>query len=608
MKKKTHKRRSWKRPTPSVVGSYVYRDEDREPLFRVVRGKKKNFWQERYDGGRWVRGSGCMDGVRWVPYRLPELLEAAASGKTIHIAEGEKDVEAIIKTGAAATCNLGGAGKWRDEYVEYLEGARRVVIWADKDDPGRRHAEQVATSLRPTVQEVLVVEAREGKDATDHLAAGYSLEEAFVREKAATLEQVVATFRKHLHMPDPAPLYATLATYASTKFPGDPVWLMIVAPPSSSKTEIVQSLRDLPDVHCVSTLTGVAALLSGSKEKGGHSKGGLLREIGSSGTVLLKDFGSILGLHHEKRAEILAALREIYDGRWDRRVGTEGGKLLNWEGRLCVIAAVTPVIDKHHAFTSSMGERFVLLRLLDVSADETARKALRRSTPEQEIRRELSVVVQGLLNNVDTSSVPNELPEEEEVHIRGLSLWLTRCRTPVVRDRYTRDIDFLPEPEAPPRVALMLLRLLHGLRVIGVSEPDVWRILGKIATDCMPRIRQHVLRVLGTAPLSRSWTSAEVSEASGCPRSSITRALEDLNLIGVVSRSKRKTRNRDCYMWRLKESMRHRFDLCRQMPSRKRAGHQPAVTLIRSSKKKMKKKVRKKASTRGRRGCGTGEE
>ena len=50
---------------------------------------------------------------RIVPYRLPELLEAIASDHPVFIVEGEKDVENLLKFGVAATCNAGGALKWK---------------------------------------------------------------------------------------------------------------------------------------------------------------------------------------------------------------------------------------------------------------------------------------------------------------------------------------------------------------------------------------------------------------------------------------------------------------------------------------------------------------
>ena len=36
--------------------------------------------------------------------------------------------------------------KWREEYAEPLRG-KRVVIIADADEPGRKHAQQIAASV-----------------------------------------------------------------------------------------------------------------------------------------------------------------------------------------------------------------------------------------------------------------------------------------------------------------------------------------------------------------------------------------------------------------------------------------------------------------------------
>ena len=60
--------------------------------------------------------------TRVVPYRLPEIQEAIASERPVFIVEGEKDVDNLTKLGIVATCNAGGAGKWRVEHAAYPEG------------------------------------------------------------------------------------------------------------------------------------------------------------------------------------------------------------------------------------------------------------------------------------------------------------------------------------------------------------------------------------------------------------------------------------------------------------------------------------------------------
>ena len=109
-------------------------------------------------------------------FRLPRVIAAIKAGEPIYVAEGEKDVIALERAGVTATCNSGGAGKWRPEHTEALRGAEVVVV-ADQDDPGRKHADQVAAALNGVARSVRVVEPIEGKDASDHLAAGYGLDE-----------------------------------------------------------------------------------------------------------------------------------------------------------------------------------------------------------------------------------------------------------------------------------------------------------------------------------------------------------------------------------------------------------------------------------------------
>ena len=151
---------------------YDYVAEEGKLLFQVVRLPGKKFRQRRPDGNGdyvWRLGS-----TRRVLYRLPIVLGAIKLGATIYVVEGEKDVHAIEAAGLTATCNPGGAGQWRAEYGESLRGAD-VVIVADKDDAGRQHAEQVRVALEPIAASVRVVEAREGKDAADHLEAGHGV-------------------------------------------------------------------------------------------------------------------------------------------------------------------------------------------------------------------------------------------------------------------------------------------------------------------------------------------------------------------------------------------------------------------------------------------------
>jgi 5S rRNA maturation endonuclease (ribonuclease M5) len=159
------------------VATYTYDDENGNPKFRVIRTAGKHFWQEhRADSGAWTKGRGD---AQLLLYRLPAVLEAVRDGSDIITVEGEKDVEAIeyATLDVTATTSPMGAGKWRPEYAEALRGAARVIIVADRDAEGRKHAWQIAASLHGLVGDVIVAEAAVGNDVSDHLADGRTLEE-----------------------------------------------------------------------------------------------------------------------------------------------------------------------------------------------------------------------------------------------------------------------------------------------------------------------------------------------------------------------------------------------------------------------------------------------
>jgi hypothetical protein len=181
-------RDDWMPGGERATAIYLYHDENGELLYRVLRSPSKQFRQCRPDpstksGWRWN-----LNGVRRVLYRLPDLQATKGSGSTVFVCEGEKDVEALVARGLFATCNPMGAGKLRSEYAEQLRGVARVVIVADKDEPGLEHAAAWRQLLEGVVPVIEIVQAREGKDAYDHLAAGYGHDEFVPVEAVPALE------------------------------------------------------------------------------------------------------------------------------------------------------------------------------------------------------------------------------------------------------------------------------------------------------------------------------------------------------------------------------------------------------------------------------------
>jgi hypothetical protein len=136
------------RPREFLSKVFHYYDENGELCYQVLRYEPRRFIQRRPEGDEWVYK---MDGVQPLPYRLPELL--ANPDAVVFIAEGEKCVEALRAHGFVATCNHGGAKKWRDPLNKWFRG-RKVVLLPDNDQPGIDHMRLVAGSLADIADEM----------------------------------------------------------------------------------------------------------------------------------------------------------------------------------------------------------------------------------------------------------------------------------------------------------------------------------------------------------------------------------------------------------------------------------------------------------------------
>ena len=157
-----------------ISKTYDYKDINGHLLFQVVRFEPKSFAQRRPFNNDFVWGLGEVEPIL---YRLPEVLQGIKDCEAIYICEGEKDADNLAALGFIATTPPMGAGKWRTSYTETLKGCREVVVIADKDDPGRAHAQAIAKNLSsagicikvlemPDINDVVV------KDISNWLTAG----------------------------------------------------------------------------------------------------------------------------------------------------------------------------------------------------------------------------------------------------------------------------------------------------------------------------------------------------------------------------------------------------------------------------------------------------
>jgi len=256
----------WKRPGSAavrkIVDIYDYTDEQGGMLFQVVRYEPKDFRQRRPGNGGWEWSLGD---VRRVLYRLPDFTLPIQRGETIYIAEGEKDVHTLLMNSMHATCNPGGAGKWRTEYSEMLRGADVVIVPHNDPQakneagellfhpdgrprlPGQDHGQDVARSLHGIAKRVRVLdlaahwpECPLKGDISDWFADGHTVDELTTiaaglpdwrpSESAQTLVANVASVASEWPLINPAAFHGLAGEVVHTIEPhseADPVAILL---------------------------------------------------------------------------------------------------------------------------------------------------------------------------------------------------------------------------------------------------------------------------------------------------------------------------------------------------------------------------------------------
>ncbi len=137
------------------IRSHVYMNMNRDriavkTIYKKPDGSKTARW-ERYEGNTLVKN---LNGLQMPLYHVYNLTD---NTKPVFIVEGEKDVETMEKLGYIATTSPNGAGsKWKDEYTKYVKDFD-VIILADNDEVGLKHATNIAENVIQTARSVKLV-------------------------------------------------------------------------------------------------------------------------------------------------------------------------------------------------------------------------------------------------------------------------------------------------------------------------------------------------------------------------------------------------------------------------------------------------------------------
>lgn len=322
-----------------------------------------------------------------------------------------------------------------------------------------------------------------------------------------------------------------LATIVSHKFlQEEPVWTFLIGPAGTGKTVTIHALSDLPNTHVLGDLTPQTFLSGFNKGK----KYSLLHQVGNSATFLFKDLTTFLSKRVEERAIIGSHLREIYDGSFNKSTGAS--QKLHWEGKITVLAATTPALERAWTVLRDMGERFVTVRWPRGDGIMQAEKAHKQIGHEKEIIDGLKKLTMAFLDieHMKPAEVPSILAGQFR-SIIYMAEMVAKLRAHVGREGDgKREINDIPSPEGATRLMKVMTQIVKAhatmFRRAKATQEDL-KVARRVAIDSVPYLRWRLISIL---PEDGELSLADVREMSGMPRCAIDWNMDELTALGIV--------------------------------------------------------------------------
>lgn len=361
-----------------------------------------------------------------------------------------------------------------------------------------------------------------------------------------TFDELLTIFNERLRVLDDNLIAIVTATILCSKLNTDQLWICIVGPSGSGRTETVMGFSDCSEVRMISSLTE-NALMSGYKAHKKDTKDYSLFPKLDKKCLIVKDATTLLSMPFAYKNKVISELRDIYDGTSAKATGMDSK---SYKARFSALLLSTPEIQHvtERALMSLFGERFLFYNIRPVGTEERKTEAHRiLSIDHEKLNRDRERVKLAVrrffdgfdLEDVNTTKVPHGF-------IDPLMLTAT-LRTPVARDTFHGyQVKHPPSVEFPKRLVSQVRTLYRILASFNSSTIDPKKVVYRVLWSTVPDVRRLLLEKLlnGSMKTQRAINFLGIGTMFGrC-------TLEDLYLLGVLDRE---TLAHNKYRWSLKE-------------------------------------------------------
>lgn len=334
-----------------------------------------------------------------------------------------------------------------------------------------------------------------------------------------------ALLTQYLEIDDLQAVEIVIAVASSHKLEwGEMIWLRLIGASGTGKTELLRALvAQEPYTVPMESITP-GAIRRGWVDPKSDIKRTLLQRLDGK-LAVSKEYGVMLTKDPKVQKEIFGLLRSVYDGTLDADYGSDQG-YLHQECFFDWILGATSLVEKSRALEYWLGSRFIDLYWESPNDRLVAVGKARENVKENMLNIFRGKLSRAMANILDV--IPTEIETPQLPYIDILADIGATMRSPVERNRSSREIEDLPEKELGTRMGQNLTRVAAGLTMLGVSEQDIKPYLIRLVFNSMTRIRASVLK----ARLDGVDKQAEIAARLSVSQGAISRALEDLRVLG----------------------------------------------------------------------------
>lgn len=354
-----------------------------------------------------------------------------------------------------------------------------------------------------------------------------------------TLVELNAAYKEIYYTTDEALFSLVVSMVIGAKLNAPSCWCFIVGPTSGGKSTVLSVLYGIPFVELVSDLTP-NTFLSGMRVAGKETS--LLKRLGDNFVVVMKDFTTMISKGEEAKKQIIAQMREIYDGHIVKETGN--GMKIEWgskskPSKSMFLMAATEGIYKVQADFADMGTRAINYVMPPQDEYLSTKAAMRNKRNHAKSAERLALLQADVAEFVadKIAHAPLEfapIPEELEDDIIRVAMLAERARSSIDRD-YQGTVQLAQSTGMPMRMSEQMLAIAHFMTYAneGNLTPIIRATIFKVAMDSIPKQRRLVLDLLAKHPRC---DIIGMAMAINYPHAVVRKWVEDLNMFKIVDR------------------------------------------------------------------------